>query len=187
MKGHYSELFKGLILLSIGVLLLFMSCEKDKDLLASLKGNSGVSYNESLAKWSLLKDQNGNSYSYAITFTSWTGYGSVTELLVNDGKVVGRVYEEFNTNEETGERDVIEYYTETLADLGSHKKGAAVVTIDELYDSCAKDYLSVDEQQNTIYFDTAENGVMISCGFVPDGCQDDCYTGITINSFKWLD
>jgi hypothetical protein len=27
---------------------------------------------------------------------------------------------------------------------------------------------------------------MTRCGFVPYGCSDDCYQGISIDSFEWV-
>jgi hypothetical protein len=71
--------------------------------------------------------------------------------------------------------------------LGSHDKGVSLLTIDDLYKSCASKYLIADSKNNTLYFDTELNGLMTLCGFVPNGCQDDCYQGVKINSFKWIE
>ncbi len=177
-----------LILLLITTL---MSCEKNEtnklSVLTTLKGESGLSYNESLSKWAGLKSKNGNTYVYQTTFTSWTGFGSVTELKVIDGIVTSRIYQEFETNETNGQHEIIDSYSETKVDLGIHEKGAKPLTIDELYNTCASEYLIVDEKNNTLYFETELNGLMTMCGFVPNGCMDDCYRGISINSFKWIE
>tara|TARA_R110000851_G_scaffold279768_1_gene433063 strand:- start:472 stop:612 length:141 start_codon:yes stop_codon:yes gene_type:complete len=44
----------------------------------------------------------------------------------------------------------------------------------------------VDKEKNTLYFETEINGIMTLCGFVPNGCADDCYQGISIDSFEWV-
>jgi hypothetical protein len=70
--------------------------------------------------------------------------------------------------------------------LGVHKNGALPVTVDELYSTCASEYLTVDAINNTIYFETELKGLMTLCGFVPKGCLDDCYNGVRINYFDWI-
>jgi len=186
MKAYLSLIF--------AFTLIFTSCEKNDDsdknelsVLTSLKGENGLSYNESLNKWTELKKDNGNSYIYQTTFLSWTGFGRTTELKIIEGKVTSRIYQEFSTDEQTGERVITDSYTENENDLGNHEKGAIPLTIDELYSSCAGDYLIVDEEKNTLYFETEINGLVALCGFVPDGCVDDCFQGISIDSFDWID
>ena len=177
-------------LLLIFVVIL-MACEKSNDdklsVLSTLKGENGFTYNESLKQWTELKDINGNSYIYQTTFVSWTGFGSITELKIEEGIVTSRVYQEFKTNETNGQREIIDTYTETKTNLGSHDKGAYSLTIDDLYNSCASEYLTVDKENNTLYFETELDGLMSLCGFVPEGCMDDCFRGVKINSFKWID
>jgi hypothetical protein len=178
---------KLLLVLVFGIL---FSCENNesavnKDPLTELKSKSGFSYNESLAKWNELKSINGNSYKYQTTFVSWIGRGFITELEIKEGKVISRICQEFKINE-TGQREITDIYTETASDIGSHEKGALPLTIDDFYESCASKYLVVDGKKNTLYFDTELDGSMILCGFVPNECQDDCYQGVKINSFKWV-
>lgn len=176
-------------LLILMLIMTFVSCEKNESIKSSilkrLKGENGLSYNESVLKWSELKTKNGNTYMYQITYTSWTGFSNMTELKVTDGIVTSRVYKEFKINETTKQGEIIDSYTETTDNLGSHTKGAAPLTIDELYNTCANEYLIVDEDKNTIYFETELNGMMTLCGFIPNACMDDCYRGIKIDSFAW--
>lgn len=170
--------------LLIAFTLILLSCNKNNKL-TTLKSKNGFSYVESLDEWKKLKETNGNAYKYETTFTSWAGFGNTTEIKVQDGKVTARVYEEFTINDTTGARVIADSYTETAADLGSHEKGAPPLTIDELYDSCAKKYLTVDDKKNILHFETQTNGLMNLCGFTPKNCMDDCYTGIQIDSFNW--
>jgi len=174
------------------LIVIIISCKKDNNgnlsVLTALKGESGLSYNESFSKWNELKKINGNSYIYQTTFVSWAGFGNITELKVEEGIVTSRVYQEFKTNETNGQREISDTYAETKTNLGSHEKGATPLTIDDLYNSCAREYLVVDEKNNTLYFETDKiNGLVTLCGFVPKGCMDDCFRGIKINSFDWID
>ena len=162
------------------------SNKNESSILTSLKDKNILSYNESLNKWTELKIVNGNSYIYKTTFLSWAGFGSTTKLKIIDGKVKARVYKEFRADEQTGERIITDSYDENEYVLGSHEKGASPLTIDKLYSSCASDYLVVDKEKNTLYFETEINGLMTLCGFVPNGCADDCYQGISIDSFEWV-
>ncbi|WP_150936197.1 hypothetical protein [Pseudotamlana haliotis] len=144
-------------------------------------------FNESEANWEELKSINGNSYSYQTTFSSWAGFGNMTELKIVDGVVNSRFYEEYEINETNGEKEVINTYLEEGTDLGSHEAGAEILTIDELYNTCLSDYLIVDSKNNVLYFETKLEGIMSLCGYVPEGCGDDCFSGIQINSFNWIE
>lgn len=100
---------------------------------------------------------------------------------------MSRAYQEFTTDETTGEQEITETYSETKSNLGTHEKGAKPLTIDELYESCAGEYLIVDKEDNTIYFEATTEGLMTLCGFVPKGCMDDCFSGVNIDSFEWIE
>ncbi|WP_163707723.1 hypothetical protein [Mangrovibacterium lignilyticum] len=177
---------KQLPVLFLFILFAFVSCEEDSNTLTSIKGDSGITYDESYSQWQKLKAQNGNSYTYTLSFTSWTGYGSATTLTIEDGLVAERSYVSYEMKYPENEMVVLESYTETGDDLGSHDKGVPLFNIDDLYDTCASDYLVVDEANNTLYFNTDPTGIMNTCGYVPDNCADDCYVGINIESFSWL-
>ena len=175
---------------SIQILITFifvLSCDSGEGLLDELLSKNELSYIQSFNQWDDLKKDNGNSYVYKTTFISWTGYGHTTELRVENGIVVSRDFEEFRINFSTQQNEIIETYSESFDELGSHEKGATPRTIDELYNSCAKKYLKVNKKKNTIYFETEENGLMKSCGFVPNECIDDCYISVNISSFEWID
>ncbi|MFC2138309.1 hypothetical protein ACFLTE_09050 [Bacteroidota bacterium] len=185
---------KTITLFFLSLCLIMVSCEKDNNnqdnnlsLLTELNGESGLSYDESLSKWNELKNNNGNSYIYQTTFTSWTGFGSTTELRVEEGNVTSRKYQGFEINQTNGQKEILETYHETSDNLGSNDKGANPLTIDELYETCASEYLIIDENNNTIYFETTENGLMTLCGYVPEGCMDDCLFSVSIDFFDWID
>ena len=79
---------------------------------------------------------------------------------------------------------IIDSYTEGHLNLGTHEKGADVLTIDQLYERLAEYF--TDEENNTTYFETSPDGIVTLCGYVPDECVDDCFKGIRINAFAWL-
>lgn len=176
-----------LILMTLAI----FSCEKEDDankglkVLSTLKSDTGVTYNESLALWNDLKKKHGNSYVYHTTFTSWTGFGSTTEIIVGNGIVTQRSYEAFRYDPSNAHKEIIDSYHESKTDLGIHEKGAKPLTIDELYETCARDYLVANVSNNTLNFQTTETGLMTLCGYVPDGCMDDCFRGIRITGFEW--
>ena len=173
---------------------LLISCDSDDDAtridnlstLTDLNGETGLSYDESLSEWEALKNDNGKSYIYQTDIISFTGNGSTTEIKVIDNSVVSRIYQAFNINGETGERSITATYSENEAALGTNEEGAAPLTIDELYNSCASEYLIVDQENNTIYFQTEVNGLLTLCGFVPNNCADDCFSGVSIKAFDWI-
>ncbi len=170
------------------IVFICFSCEKNDQLkaLTKISGESGISYNESMQKWDELKMVNGNSYRYQTGFQSWAGFGNTTEIEVLAGKVVARSYEEFTIDDQSGEVIIIDSFSENENHLGLHQKGAAPLLIDELYGTCANELLVVDQRKNTLYFETTSNGLMTLCGYVPDDCIDDCFNGIRINTFDWI-
>ncbi|RKD86470.1 hypothetical protein [Mangrovibacterium diazotrophicum] len=168
------------------LLVTLWACDEDTPESTSIKGDSGITYDESFSRWENLKLKNGTSYVYSVTSESWTGYRSVTTLTVTDGTVSQRSYQAFSMNNPENEEVVYEEWTETGDSLGSHTAGVPLFTIDDLYETCVKDYLVVDESNNSLYFDTDASGVISLCGYTPDNCADDCYVGINIQAFSWV-
>lgn len=165
----------------------FTSCDKD-DVLAPhllVKGESGISYLESKSSWHNMKQENGNSYEYTLEVISFTGHGNRTSMSIDNGKVMERSFMTFFLDPDTGDLEETPVYTETGAEVGSNSEGARPLTIDALYEICASEYLVVDAEDNMIYFDTNGEGVMSLCGYVPVGCADDCFEGITFSHFAW--
>ncbi|HAA16622.1 MAG TPA: hypothetical protein DCE41_34890 [Cytophagales bacterium] len=148
-------------------------------------GDSGITYRESREIWRQLKEDHKETYQYAFTFESWAGFGNTTVISVEEGEVVGRKFEAWQQNLETGALDVVEAYVEAGGDIGSNEQGAEPVTLDELYQDCRDIYLTTSSIENALYFDTDEEGVLNLCGYVPNGCQDDCFQGITIEFLGW--
>lgn len=171
-------------LLFFSTTLLLLSCEKDNEATIAKRSNTipviETPHYKSYNSWVKMKSNNGNRYTYTTQFISWVGFGSTTEITVENDVVTTRSYKEFDQD-----KKVTFAFFETKDQLGQNKKGTAPLTIDQLYDTCAKEYLLADEKTNTIYFKTDSYGIMQTCGIVPKDCVDDCYEGISIESIQW--
>ncbi len=172
--------------LTLLIVFVFTSCEDEKTSVTEIKGESGISFDQSINRWDELKANNGNSYVYTLKFTSWTGLQSSTTLTVEEGLVAQRAYQKYSIQYPEQDTTFIASYVETGDDLGSNDQGTPLFTIDDLYETCAAEYLQVDETLNTLYFNTDPSGIMNLCGYVPSNCEDDCYVGVTIDSFNWI-
>lgn len=143
-------------------------------------------HKQSLIDWNNLKKDNGNSYKYTTSWSSWVGAGGKTTLTINKGIVISRSYEAYRYDEVNGDKIITESYEENQENLNSNDSGSPTLTIDQLYDSCINDYLVVNRNSNKIYFSTNDIGIVSLCGFVPKNCADDCFRGFRIDSFEWL-
>ncbi|GAA4291387.1 hypothetical protein [Aestuariibaculum suncheonense] len=180
--------FVALALIAITCTLNF-SCDGNR----ASQAKSLYNFKISLDSWNNLKDSNDNSYVYTVSSRSVFGSGTNTTITVLDGKVTERIYEAFTLyNEASGNylgfdnRIILEAYTESGAALGSHTSGAPALTIDELYNTCLSDYLSVNPDDNHITFNYDSNNIIENCYYIPDGCMDDCSIGVTLSDFEWL-
>lgn len=167
---------------------IIMSCgNKISKVSTTFKSPNGYSYKESLNAWEKLKKTNSNSYEYEVHFESWIGVKSITKLKVINGKVFSRSYKFLKPNPNTGELYVSNSYIEKKDDIGKHEDGALPKTIDQLYASCISEYIIADTSENYVYFETNKSGIINLCGFVPKECVDDCYKGIKIAKFNWIE
>lgn len=86
-------------------------------------------------------------------------------------------------------KDLIDFlsWTETGAMVGTHKNTPAntYLTLDEVYAKIKNDWLK-KRSGTTTYFETKNNGMVSSCGYVADNCADDCFNGITISLIEAL-
>mmetsp|Transcript_29839 Transcript_29839/g.47597 ORF Transcript_29839/g.47597 Transcript_29839/m.47597 type:complete len:161 (-) Transcript_29839:165-647(-) len=158
--------------MKVTVIIMFIACR-----LSILFASS---YDISLAKWTELKGSRGDCYTYTRSFVSWVGFGSRTIIKVEQGVVVERTYEAFDSS-----RTITSTYHEsTPQEIGTNSQGQPAKTMDELYTECPS-YLALDEQTNYIYFRVDDLGILQLCGYVPQGCMDDCFQGISVSSFEF--
>ncbi|MDP2414077.1 hypothetical protein [Daejeonella sp.] len=62
--------------------------------------------------------------------------------------------------------------------------GDSTINLDAVYDKAANEWLKADKKQNIIYFEAKNQGMISTSGYVPNGCQDDCFTGIRISNIS---
>lgn len=169
---------KNLQILAACVLFFFASCDSE--------GPFESEFEKSLDVWTSEKKEFGNSYAFTIRVTSVFGFGSSTKITVRKGEVFSREYESFRFDEETQTTEITNSWVENQSELNSHSEGAKPMTLDEIYGSCKTAILSVNEDENFIFFRAENNGILSTCSYVPKNCADDCAMGFNIVSFEWL-
>lgn len=130
------------------------------------------------------KTRSGNSYKYVVSGYSWIGISWETTITVLNGKVVQRYFKYTEIRENMKESFTQELeWTEGENELNTHTdpSAAAVMTLDEVYDKAQQDWLLKRADTET-FFETKNNGLISSCGYVHKDCADDCFRGITIKS-----
>lgn len=156
---------------------LFVSCKKD-----IVYGND---FSRSEKAWSNFKASSGNSYRYMVSNSSWTGSLTETIVTVEKGQVVGRSYVSKVREDSSAQLVIRDQWEENVSSLGSHEGSAGPLTLDEIYHRAKSDWLRKRGDAQT-YFETKNNGMISLCGYVKDGCMDDCLIGITIGYIEKL-
>jgi hypothetical protein len=71
-------------------------------------------------------------------------------------------------------------WTENENEINTHREmAAAAITLDEVYEKARTEWL-IKRKDVNVYFETKNNGMISSCGYVNKGCMDDCFNGIRI-------
>jgi len=157
------------------VTLIFASCKKDE----GVTGNYSTSYKA----WTKFKSSVNNSYEYAVTSASWTGYATETIITVKDGKVVQRAFLAKTINGSTGATTIVKQWTEHSTTLNTHNEGAETLTMDEVYIKAKAEWL-VSSKNTDRYFETNNQGMLSTAGYTEKGCMDDCFNGIKISFIR---
>jgi hypothetical protein len=58
--------------------------------------------------------------------------------------------------------------------------------LDEIYSIARNEWLK-KRSGVTVYFEAKNSGMISTAGSIPDGCVDDCFSGISIRSIKELE
>jgi hypothetical protein len=173
---------KKLILSLFAFLLVFSlsSCKKDNMAYTN-------AYNKSYNAWEDFKAASNNSYRYNVQTSSWAGTSSETVITVQKGVVVGRDYiRTFSTHTASSwQVDTLGAWSENGAQLGTHDEGASLWTLDDIYTEAKTNWLLKRDDAQT-FFETENNGMISSCGYRNNGCQDDCFIGIHIKTITPL-
>lgn len=161
-----------------GFLFFLQSCKKEDY-------HNEIEYKASYNAWLKFKTDSNNSYIYTTQRNSWTGHSGRMIITVNHGKIVARNYMVTGPdNENEGVVKTYEEWQEDEATLNFHTSVGTSLTLDKVYEKAKNEWLKADEKNNYIHFEAKNNGMISSCGYVPKGCADDCFMGITITEIK---
>ncbi|CAF1352018.1 unnamed protein product, partial [Rotaria sordida] len=143
-------------------------------------------YIRSYNQWQHVKKLWNNSYQYTSEKSSWTGYRSSTTIFVLNGEVVGREFSAFDRGQ------LSKHWFENKDQLYSHGQTSGEIqlgTLDNIYSACLQS-LNISNPNSrqkyrlTFEVDTANHGLLKSCGYYPIGCADDCFFGVLIDNLK---
>lgn len=169
-----------ILLIFIGGIL--QSCEKD-DITFENK------FEKSYKAWKSFKKSTDNTYKNTVSGSSWTGTSWETTLTIVDGSVIHRDFKYIHL--EKGMDEIIpkeEQEWEEHADkinTHEHSPAAKALTLDEVYERAKNEWL-VKRKDAKTFFEAENNGLLSSCGYVQEGCMDDCFIGIRIVNIEAL-
>ena len=138
----------------------------------------------SLATWKQLVQAQGDTYSYVVPTSSFTGWVSRTGLQVEAGVVTYRRYESSTVGPTGALLPATLQWEERAGAVGSHQAGAFPSTIDALYQRCANEVLTKSPDTNVIAFGLDDRNLLATCTFRPKNCQDDCAMGVLITELQ---
>ncbi|TDM00394.1 MAG: hypothetical protein C4K58_04085 [Flavobacteriaceae bacterium] len=176
------------------ILLVFSACSQpsnDEDLTtdpSNSKKDSAelVNAKSSQASWNILKERNGNSYKYTVqTFYFGPSPKISTTITVKDGVIVQRDVSKYNYNS-SNQLVVSSTITEIGTNIGKNQEGAKALTIDQLYQTCISEILTVDKVKNTITFNTDSNKMIKDCYYTLKDVADYPNIGSEISEFTWI-
>lgn len=174
-----------------------LSCDSE-----NLNENTAeTDFNSSLQSWETLKTTHLNSYRYTVSTKTPLGHNAKTTITVNDGCITSRTYEVYsqyddnNTYLEFKNRIVLNRFYEDANNIETHAcndnlnhfcNAAPALTIDELYNTCLQKYLKVNAATKQITFSVNDENLIKACYYNTQACEDDCFFGIKISDFEWL-
>jgi hypothetical protein len=77
-------------------------------------------------------------------------------------------------------------WVEEKDQLGTMEAPLNIWTLDQVYDKAKEEWL-IKRANAQIYFETNNNGLISLAGYISNGCQDDCFTGIKIIKVEKLE
>lgn len=155
------------------------SCDDDKSAMYR------QDFEKSYAIWLQFKAANANSYYYITESSSWVGFRSKTTIFVEEGSVVKRAFQyTYYENGKLVEKDS-RSWIETGSELGKHKEGTELSTLDSIYKKAETEWL-VKRDNVRNYFEAKNKGMLSLCGYVDNRCADDCFVGVSISEIRPL-
>lgn len=167
-----------LLLLTTCILITFAGCKKNV-----INSN----YSGSYTAWLNYKSSVKNSYIYVNIYGSVFGSSASIQTTVKNGVIIARDFtaSQYPANSQTAV--VVKQWHEDSTSLNTHGTEAGdLLTIDQVYDRANTVWLKMDPKANNVIFETKNAGLISQAGYIPNGCQDDCFNGITITSITAL-
>lgn len=157
--------------------------------------NDEARLDASLKKWRELKDKHSGDYAYKVRWSSFSGFGHETEVVIRCNKVVERRYREFNLralpvapprpDKSAPEKPREKGWIEKGKDIGSHRQGAAAKTLDELYAEAVKVLKREPTRFEKRHVRFDKQGLLLACFTVDSRIADDAPTkGVIISSIS---
>ncbi len=170
-----------IFILVLCLAVFFSACKKDA---------ATTDFDKSYANWLSFKKSQNNSYSFTAVTDSWVLFDTETKITVVNGAITARDFVAYQYHQSQGAdtltKVTVDQWHEDKTNLNSHTDSQWLLTLEDVYAKAKADWLSMDAHKNTIYFETKNNGMISTAGYYPNGCQDDCFTGISISSISPL-
>ncbi|MCG6187176.1 hypothetical protein [Maribellus maritimus] len=165
------------VLLSI----VLFSCQEDELYFEN-------AFDKSYKEWLNFKKVTGNSYRYTVIGSTWVGASWETTVTVTEGEVTARSFKMTASEEllaEIPEEDL--EWAESGDKINSHTDtpAAETITLDEIYEKARTEWLTKKDDVKA-FFETDNDGMISTCGYVENNCADDCFTGINISGIEQL-
>lgn len=166
----------------IAFVILVSGCnvkDENKEYLSNLSVDLNSQLEQSLNKWKSIKEN--NNYQYSTSFTSWVGFGNKTTIYVLNGKVKKRKYRAWDKNGINTDH----WTEEDTSSLNSHKHGAPLISMEDIYDECYSILKKKNNEYNHMHLAFDEEGILKQCLYSPKSCADDCSSGFNIHELKF--
>jgi hypothetical protein len=162
-------------------------------LLSDCKKNGVTTpFDTSYSTWQSFKKHSNSGYNFTAVRESfaWIHARTETKITVINGTIAERDYVAYSYQPKAGVdtlvKTVAEQWHEDKTTLNSHGESYWFLTMDEVYAKAKNEWLNVDPKTNEIYFETKNNGMLSTAGYVPKNCADDCFNGINISEITML-
>jgi len=96
-------------------------------------GDKKDQLNQSYKRWLKLKEACKGNYSYHVKWSSWTGFGNTTTIVVRGNQIIERRFESYGAPHPDGRPIDKNRWAERGEFIGSNPKGHPPRTIDDLY------------------------------------------------------
>ncbi|MFT5127189.1 MAG: hypothetical protein ACI8W8_000790 [Rhodothermales bacterium] len=133
---------------------------------------------KSLETWTHVKAECGGNYSYTKSWSSFTGLGNQTEIIVRNNFVSERKFREFGGQPGTEPKT----WTETGTQLGDRRGAAPPLSLDQLYIDAAAVLARELKPEERRYLKFDKRGLLLSCFTIDTRIADDApINGVSIN------